>query len=126
MKTRQTIIVIVAITFLVSFSVGLAGIDGEGSGLVAHYKFDEGSGTVANDSSGNSNNATLSNGTAWTAGTVGIGALTFDGVDDYAENNTIFGAVPTALTLSAWVKWDTIVNNSGIAGKKGTNQGFQL
>ena len=37
-----------------------------GAGLVAAYSFDEGSGTVVNDSSGNRNNGTLAN-AAWAA-----------------------------------------------------------
>ena len=51
-------------------------------GLVAAWNFDETSGSVANDSSGNGNTATLLNGVARTPGTSG-GGLTLDGVDDY-------------------------------------------
>src|SRR5688572_6099189 len=36
------------------------------SGLIAHYTFDEGSGTTATDSAG-SNTGTLTNGPTWTA-----------------------------------------------------------
>lgn len=36
------------------------------SGLIAHWKFDEGSGTTAADLSGNNNTGTLINGTTWT------------------------------------------------------------
>jgi len=39
----------------------LAQLSGAGSGLVAHYTFDEGSGTTAGDSAG-SNTGTLTNG----------------------------------------------------------------
>ena len=52
------------------------------NGLVGWWKFDEGSGTVAYDSSGNGNDCNLSGGPIWTAGKIG-GALTFDGQDDY-------------------------------------------
>ena len=38
------------------------------TGLVAYWKFDEGSGTTAADSSGNGNTGTLINGPLWTAG----------------------------------------------------------
>src|SRR5262249_19564015 len=41
------------------------------SGLVAYWKFDEGSGTTAADSSGNGNTGTLINGPLWSAGRVG-------------------------------------------------------
>jgi len=52
------------------------------AGLVAHYTFDEGSGTTAGDSAGSSD-GTLVNGPTWTAGKIGSGALSFDGADDY-------------------------------------------
>jgi hypothetical protein len=47
-------------------------------GLVGYWKFDEGSGTTANDSSGYGNNGTLYNSPTWTTGKVG-GALSFNG-----------------------------------------------
>lgn len=37
------------------------------SGLIGHWKLDDGSGTTAVDSSGNGNNGTLVNGPTWTA-----------------------------------------------------------
>ncbi|WP_314584853.1 LamG-like jellyroll fold domain-containing protein [Paenibacillus terrigena] len=47
--------------------------------LVAHWKFDEGSGTTAGDSSGNGNTGTLVNNPTWTdSGKIG-GALAFSG-----------------------------------------------
>src|SRR4029453_19442437 len=51
------------------------------TGLVAYWKFDEGSGTTVSDSSANGNTGTLVNGPLWTAGRVG-NALFFDGIDD--------------------------------------------
>jgi glucose/arabinose dehydrogenase/PKD repeat protein len=52
------------------------------TGLVAAWSFDEPLGTLANDSSGNGNTATLVNGVAHTPGRSG-GGLTFDGVGGY-------------------------------------------
>jgi hypothetical protein len=49
------------------------------TGLVGHWKFDEGSGITAGDSSGNNNTGTLTNGPTWTTGKLG-GALSFDGI----------------------------------------------
>ena len=74
-----------------------------GSDLVAHWKFDEGSGTTASDSSGNGNTGTLVNGPLWTAGKVG-NALFFDGIDDnvtVADSNSL--DLSSSFTLSAWV-----------------------
>ena len=73
------------------------------AGLVAHWKFDEGSGTTASDASGNGNTGTLINGPQWTAGKVG-NALYFDGIDDVitvADSNSL--DLSSAFTLSAWV-----------------------
>ena len=73
------------------------------SGLVAHWKFDEGSGTTVSDSSGNGNTGTLVNGPLWTAGRVG-NALFFDGIDDNVtvpDSNSL--DLSSSFTLSAWV-----------------------
>ena len=73
--------------------------------LMAHYALDEGSGTIAVDSSGNGNNGTISGGATFTTGKIGQ-ALSFDGVNDYINipNNTTLS--PTGdMTLSAWVKF---------------------
>ena len=52
--------------------------------LVAHWTFDEGSGTVAEDFSGNGNDGTLEGDPQWVAGQIG-GALEFDGSGDYVS-----------------------------------------
>jgi hypothetical protein len=85
-------------------------------GLVAHWKFDEGTGTTASDSSGNGNTGTLINGPLWIAGKVG-NALYFDGMDDNVnvlDSNSL--DLSSSFTLSAWVNpsststnWNTIL-----------------
>ena len=52
-----------------------------GGGLVAAYAFNEATGLIGGDASGNANTGTLLNGTAWAVGKNG-GALQFDGTDD--------------------------------------------
>ncbi|UCD13768.1 MAG: hypothetical protein JSW60_09475, partial [Thermoplasmatales archaeon] len=52
-------------------------------GLLANWKFDEGSGDTAGDSSGHGYDGTIY-GAAWTTGHSGT-ALDFDGVDDYVD-----------------------------------------
>jgi len=49
----------------------------------ANWKFDEGSGAVAKDSSGNHHDGTI-HGAKWTTGKLG-NALNFDGSDDYVD-----------------------------------------
>ena len=48
--------------------------------LVAWWRFDDGSGTTAVDSSGNGNDGTINGGAQWVDGQLG-GALQFNGVD---------------------------------------------
>ena len=72
--------------------------------LIGYWSFDEGSGEIARDGSGNGNDGTLENGTEWTAGKFGD-AVQFDGTDDYvnvgnADNLSITGD----FTFSMWVK----------------------
>ncbi len=86
------------------------------AGLVAAYAFEEGSGTTATDTSGQSNTGTLNSGVTWsTAGKSG-NAVSFNGtsgmvtVADKASLDLTNG-----MTLSAWVKpsatgnWRTIL-----------------
>lgn len=84
------------------------------TGLVGHWKFDEGSGTTAADSSGNNNTGTLINGPTWTLapsnggdGKIG-GAVSFDGITQYVNSgsNTILDNLP-ALSFSAWINPST-------------------
>jgi parallel beta-helix repeat protein len=73
------------------------------SGLIAHWKFDEGNGITAADSSGSANAGILTNGPLWTDGRIGK-ALYFDGNDDnvtVADSNSL--DVTSSFTLSAWV-----------------------
>jgi hypothetical protein len=68
---------------------------------IAHWKFDEGKGDIAYDSSGNGNNGTLINGPTWVSGKFGS-ALSFDGVDDYVEATV----TQNKTTYSLWIKPD--------------------
>ncbi|MDP3899542.1 MAG: LamG domain-containing protein [bacterium] len=72
------------------------------TGLIHHWTFDEGSGSVAADSAG-SFTGTLTNGPVWTTGHSG-NALSFDGVNDYVNLSTAALGVTNEITVSAWVK----------------------
>jgi prepilin-type N-terminal cleavage/methylation domain-containing protein len=86
-----------------------------GTDIVGNWNFDEGSGTVANDSSGYYNTCTLMNGTAWTTDTpqkaAGQGsgkyALSFDGVDDYVDcgNKQSLNLGASARTIETWINY---------------------
>ena len=85
------------------------------SNLIGHWKFDDGSGTSAADSSGN-NTGTLKNGPTWTTGKIN-GALNFDGTNDYVEvpDGPSFD-ITDEITISAWINpvdissYDTILS----------------
>jgi len=76
-------------------------------GLVAHYTFDEESGTVVHDKTGRGNDGRV-HGAEFIKGKAGT-VLRFDGVDDYVD----FGPAPglkfkNAVTVSAWVYPETV------------------
>jgi hypothetical protein len=72
-------------------------------GLVGYWSFNEGTGSIAHDTSGNGNDGTI-NGATWTTG-VSENALSFDGVNDYmAVPNSPSLKITGSMTISAWVK----------------------
>jgi len=81
---------------------------------LAHWRFDETSGSKAFDSLGHHDGTVY--GAAWTDGIMD-GALGFDGEDDYADFGNSPEFVPEAMTLSLWVHPDVltgfVVHKSG-------------
>ncbi|MGD8501284.1 MAG: PA14 domain-containing protein, partial [Phycisphaerales bacterium] len=69
--------------------------------LVGMWLFDEGTGDVAQDSSGNGNDGTL-NGPTWTNVSIFGGALEFNGADAYIEFATGENLKTQRLTFMAW------------------------
>ena len=100
--------------YLLSFILVLNVAGSASADLVAHLSFDENSGNVAHDISGNGNDGTLNGDPQWVAGLIS-GALDFDGNGDYVEIPRI---VQDDFTLAAWIKTDTPGLSLG-------NQGYQ-
>jgi hypothetical protein len=80
------------------------------SGLIAHWKLDETTGTLADDSAG-ANDGTHTGGPTIT--TTGLppaikftnqACLSFDGVDDYVVCGTSANLAPAKMTVSFWTK----------------------
>jgi GH35 family endo-1,4-beta-xylanase len=105
-----------------------AGLPTSPAVLKAQWSFEEGSGHVAADSSGNGNAGTLQAGASWGAGKVGQNALALNGA------SSSFVIVPKAVvdtgqsfSVAAWVKlnaldnWQTAVSIDGV-----NNSGFYL
>jgi hypothetical protein len=86
--------------------------------LAGHWKFDEGSGTIAYDSSGNGNDGTFNGDPQWVAGYFGT-ALEFDGSGDWLDCGSDPSlSISDAVTMTAWIK----VNTQGADHKVGGNQ----
>ena len=98
----------------VSFVLVLSMAVNASADLLVHWKFDEGSGTTAYDSSGNGRDGTFEGDPKWVAGKIG-GALDFDGdgdrvVDEDAENY-LNGL--DAVTVCIWIKSDVAPTDKG-------------
>jgi len=77
------------------------------SGLVGYWRFSEGSGTTAFDSSGNGNTGTLGNASAftvptWTSGMFG-NALKFNGSQFVNVSDSASLNITSTITLEAWI-----------------------
>jgi hypothetical protein len=88
-------------------------------GLTGEWKFDEGSGTTALDSSGDRNHGVILNGVTHAAGVSGT-ALQFDGADDYVEvPHSASLNVGNQITIEFWMKttytgrWVAITKTDG-------------
>jgi hypothetical protein len=101
--------------------------------LVAHWKFDDGSGTVAVDSSGNGHDGTLLLAPEWVAGKFG-GALAFGGISGQrvemegydgilgTQNRTAMAWVKTA-GYGDWISWGQNTNTQKWIGRINDNAG---
>ncbi|MEE8307025.1 MAG: LamG-like jellyroll fold domain-containing protein, partial [Gammaproteobacteria bacterium] len=87
-------------------------------GLLAHWAFDDGSGYLAADSSGNGFNGDIS-GAAWTDGVLG-GALALDGIDDYVDFGALSEFEIANGTITGWFYVNSWPVRGGIISKDGS------
>jgi len=100
------------------------------SNLTAWWKFDEGSGSTAVDSSGSGKNGNETNSPSYVAGKIGAHALSFNGSTSYVDIPSLT-VTYSAFTVSAWIKPSNINNgdNPRIVADDHTDsddKGFQL
>jgi endonuclease/exonuclease/phosphatase family metal-dependent hydrolase len=95
-----------------------------GTGLIGHWKFDEGSNLTAADSVGGAT-GTLVNNPAWTNGKVG-GALQFNGTTQFVQiqNQPSWNRVSSKYTVAFWIQVNQVKNYAGVValGNWGTGQ----
>ena len=120
---------------LLLLGVPLLGIVQAHAGLVAHYAFDETSGTTAADSSGSGNTGTLHRGgsTPWVSGRIG-NALSIDSVTNgYVRATGYKGVTGTnARSLAYWTKttapntYDYAVHWGGVVPRLRSGHGLMV
>ncbi len=101
-------------------------------GLNAYWSFDEASGTVATDFSGNENKGTLLNVAApataisgWTPLGKRGNALSLDGANDYVSVPTYTGGTATQ-TVAAWIYLNGSMSNNYIVDQGGNNNVIRI
>jgi hypothetical protein len=109
---KRSIITIILITILTATSIGLWQMNNNvqaaivtpnpPSGVVGWWRFDEGIGTIATDSSGNGNTGTV-HGATWVSGKYGQ-ALNFDGTSYLTVLNSASLNPTSAITIAFWTK----------------------
>ncbi len=108
-------------------ALGLSGTVRAETGLIGWWTFDEGSGTIAHDSSGLGNDGTFGpEGTPqWIAGLRG-GAIHLGGSDDYININAVANDMPANnnFTISAWIRTTTGDGNVIGSNDSGSNHDF--
>lgn len=85
------------------------------TGLQGWWKFDEGVGPTAIDSSGNGNNGTEINSPTFPAGKIGPYAITFNGTNQYASLGVTNIPQRAPVTVSAWVNFPVTGDTTIIA-----------
>ncbi len=98
----QKIGLVVAATAAIA-SVGFASATPSATGLVAHWSYDQSTGTTLTDNSGNGHTGTFSGTPTWAAGKLNNG-LTLDGTDSVALGNITQINGASQVTLATWVK----------------------
>jgi len=117
---RKLCLVVAAIALVTAGGMGFASATPSSSGLVAHWSFDQSSGTTLTDNSGNGHTGTISGTPTSAAGKIS-NALTFKGTDAVALGNITQIDNVSQLTLATWMKRTTAGSNVFV-GKQASNQ----
>ena len=91
--------------------------------LVGHWNLDEGSGTLAADSSGNGNDGALEGAAQWVTGVMN-GALQFDGSSGVNCGDAPQLAFTEAFSITLWVNPSDLAGDRAFAGRSAANVGY--
>ena len=112
--------------YLLSFVLVLSTAGSATAELVGWWRFDDGSGTIASDTSSNGNDGMFHGDPQWVAGHF-RGALEFDGSGDWLDCGTgqslRFG---DAVTITAWIKINALYTDQKIAGNQNVSAGYKM
>ena len=108
---KKILVIVACIIFLTASAYVNASVTVLGTasrGLMMEWRLDENTGTTSVDASGNGNSATLFGSVSplWVSGRFG-NALSFDGLDQFAESNLnipSLGTINAPYSISTWVK----------------------
>jgi hypothetical protein len=97
--------------------------------LVGHWKFDEASGSLAIDASGNNDTGTLANAPTRVAGKLGTGALLFSAASQQyvtVANSSCLNSPVRSITLAAWANATDWSGNRRILQKGNSDNQYRL
>ena len=127
-KWRAAFFAAVTGTALLTAPVAAGSTTGATPTPVAHWAFDDGSGSTAADSSGHDHPLTLGPGASWSGPAVGSGSMAVNGtVTGNATMPTPIVDTAASFTVSAWVNLNSISGYQTVVSIDGTQvSGFYL
>jgi len=111
---------VAAVLALAGGTAGLVSATPSSANLVAHWSYDQSSGTTLTDNSGNGHTGTFSGTPTWAAGKINNG-LTLDGSDNVALGDITQVDGVGKVTLAAWIK-RSAAGAKVFVGKQASNQ----
>ncbi len=110
MCKKSLLVLLVAVLILLAVGIAQGRFDpARDPALLGWWSFDEGSGTIAADGSGNANDGTLNGDPVWVPGVYGT-ALQFDGQNAYVGTGKSLLNGLTGFTMAGWVS----AGNTGV------------
>ncbi len=116
MKVKYSLIVMVVLFVAGLLFAGSSEAVIEPENIAGMWLFDDDGGDIAEDSSGNGNDGTLTNGAEWDTGKFGDG-VAFDGLSAYVNaGNGPSLDITEEITIMAWVQFDAVDYSNGTGG----------